>query len=76
MARDHIRIAESLKYLGVTVEEYMKFSTHVLDIVERIRKLMSSLAKLARVNCGYGCKSLTLNITLSGKDTTSSPIWL
>lgn len=57
--RNHI--VNNVKYLEVINDEQMKFSIHVLDIVERTRKLLMSLSKiLAQENGEYGCRALRI----------------
>lgn len=53
-----IKFVDSVRYLGVTIDQEMKFDTHVRDIVHRARKTFLSFLALSRVNDSYSCVSL------------------
>lgn len=45
-------------YLGIQMEENMKVHTHVLDIIERVKKIFFGLARLITANSGYSCDAM------------------
>lgn len=53
-----IKFADSVRYLGVTIDPEMGFDLHVKDIVHRTKKTFLSYPTLSRANNGYSCMSL------------------
>lgn len=58
MNNTRLRYAESVKYLGIYVDEGLKFDTHVRTTVAKVKKTFGSLLALSRVSGGYSCGSL------------------
>lgn len=55
-----IKSVDNFKYLGVVIDEEMRFDTHVRQLTERIRKLFMNFMILSRESCGYSCSSFRI----------------
>lgn len=55
LCRERLKYVESVKYLGVYIDDGLKFNTHIKVPIARVKKAVTNLLTLSKVSDGYGC---------------------
>ena len=68
----------NIKYLGIIIDEELKFNEHIKYITDRCTKIIKELCKSARINWGLRDEALTTihNGAIIQQLLYAAPVWI